>query len=323
MTRSLILGLMLLAAPSAARADHHEPLNLIEENDSFIGGVDRHYTQGLQLSQTFAPAPKNGIDDFVQNLMLPGGGDQWRSGWFAGQTMYTPENLFAANPPTNDQPYGGWLYGGLRDYRYDDDVLDKVEITLGVTGPASLAGNVQKWWHAIGLFGGVKPDGWHYQLRDEPGLILSDQRIWRVTLADGPVEAEILPEANIAVGNIFDYAAAGGMFRIGQNLKADWGPPRIQPALSGADFQSVDDFAWYAFAGAEGRAMGRNIFLDGNTFESSRSVAKDTLVWDLDAGLALQFPAFRILGSYSMRSREFVGQRQEDQLASFTLSFGL
>jgi hypothetical protein len=259
----------------------------------------------------------------VENLMLPDGGSNWRTGWFSGQTMYTPENLFAANPPTNDRPYAGWLYGGLRDYRFDDTVLDKVEITLGVTGPASMAANVQDWWHAMGLFGGIKPNGWHYQLHDEPGLILSEQRIWRTTLADGPLEAEILPEANIAVGNVFDYAAAGGMFRIGQNLKADWGPPRIQPALSGADFQAVDDLAWYVFAGVEGRAVGRNIFLDGNSWGTSRSVQKYNLTSEFDAGVAILFPDFRLLGSYSRRSNEFVGQRGNDQLASFTLSFAL
>jgi hypothetical protein len=314
---------LLLATCLAVRADEHELLNVLEENDSFIGGIDRHYTQGLQLSQTFQVAPKDDIDMLVENLMLPGGGDQWRTGWFAGQTMYTPENLFAANPPVTDRPYAGWLYGGLRDYRYDDHVLDKVEITLGVTGPISLASNVQDWWHSMGLFGGIKPNGWHYQLHDEPGVILSQQRIWRVNLADGPLEMEILPEANIAVGNIFDYAAAGGMLRIGQNLKADWGPPRIQPALSGADFQTVDDIAWYAFAGVEGRATGRNIFLDGNSFGASRSIQKYNLTSEFDAGVALLFPDFRLLGSYSRRSNEFVGQRGNDQLASFTLSFGL
>lgn len=316
-------ALLLSAVP--AFADISEPINLIEENDSFIGGVDRHYTQGLQLSQTFAPALKNDLDMLVENFMLPDGGNTWRSGWFAGQTMYTPENLVVTNPSSTDRPYAGWLFAGLRDYRYDDNVLDKAEITLGTTGPASMAANVQSWWHAMGLFGGLKPKGWHYQLHDEPGLILSGQRIWRVTLSDSdwPVEAEILPEANVSVGNVFDYAAAGGMLRIGQNLKADWGPPRIQPALSGADFQNVDDVAWYAFAGFEGRAVGRNLFLDGNSFGASRSVQKYNLVSEIDAGVALQFPAFRLMGSYSRRSNEFVYQRGNDQLTSFTLTFNL
>ena len=312
----------LLASACAAVADTREPLNLIEENDSFINGSDRHYTQGLELSQTFAPAAKDDIDMLVENLMLPDGGNQWRTGWFAGQTIYTPENFIAA-APTNDRPYAGWLFAGLRDYRYDDNVLDKVEITLGTTGPMALGREVQTWWHSMGLTGGLKPLGWHYQLHDEPGLILSEQRIWRVTLADGPLEAEILPEANVSVGNIFDYAGAGGMLRIGQGLKSDWGPPRIQPALSGADFQNVDDVSWYLFAGVEGRAVGRNIFLDGNSFDASRSIQKYNLTSEFDAGLALQFPAFRMLGSYSRRSNEFVGQVGNDQLASFTLSFEL
>jgi lipid A 3-O-deacylase len=318
----LTAGLLLTTALPAL-ADLHEPINVIEENDSFIGGVDRHYTQGLQLSQTWAPAAKNDTDMLVENLMLPGGGDQWRTGWFLGQTMYTPEDLTATKPPAYDRPYAGWLYAGLRDYRYNDDVLDKVEVTLGVTGPMSLAANVQDWWHSMGLFGGLKPQGWHYQLHNEAGIILSEQRIWRVTLLDGPLEAELLPEANISVGNIFDYASAGGMFRIGQGLKSDWGPPRIQPALSGADFQNVDNMSWYAFAGFETRAVARNIFLDGNTFTPSASIQKYNLTSEFDAGVALQFPAFRLMGSYSRRSNEFVGQQGNDQLASFTMALDL
>ena len=81
--------------------------------------------------------------------------------------------------------------------------------------------------------------------------------------------------------------------------------------------------SWYAFAGIEGRAVGRNIFLDGNSWGTSRSVQKYNLVSEFDAGVALQFPAFRLLGSYSRRSNEFVYQRGNDQLASFTLSFSL
>lgn len=67
------------------------------------------------------------------------------------------------------------------------------------------------------------------------------------------------------------------MLRLGQRLPLDYGPPRIQPSLPGSGFfvPPQDRFGWYLFAGVEGRAVARNIFLDGNTFRDSRSVDKE------------------------------------------------
>jgi hypothetical protein len=157
-------------------------------------------------------------------------------------------------------------------------------------------------------------------LRDEPGLVLSSQRIWRMPLARKGLEAELLPEINLSAGNVYDYAGAGAMLRLGQNLMADWGPPRIAPAQQGSDFQTVDRFAWYIFAGGEARAMARNLFLDGNSFHTGPSVAKKSLVGDINAGAALLFPHARMIAGYTHRTAEFRGQKGDDEIGSLTLS---
>lgn len=304
----------------AQAADAPATISLQVENDSFIDGIDRHYTSGLYGSWTGAPQAADGIDAFAADVMLPGDG-VWRHGWFAGQTMFTPENIHARIPSNFDQPYAGFLFGGLRTWRDGGDTLDKLEITGGMVGPASLAEDVQKWWHAMGLFGGVKPQGWRYQLRDEPGLILSEQRIWRVPLSGGPLEAELLPQVNAALGNIYTYAAAGAVLRLGSGLNADWGPPRIAPIQGGADFQAPQSFGWYVYAGVEARAVARNIFLDGNSFQNSGRVGHEAVTGDFNAGAALLFPDMRVLGSYTLRAKEFPGQRGTDQTVAVTLSF--
>ena len=57
---------------------------------------------------------------------------------------------------------------------------------------------------------------------------------------------------------------------------------RIEPSLPGSDFfEPTGGFSAYVFAGVDGRAIARNLFLDGNTFEGSRSVNKMNLVGDL------------------------------------------
>jgi len=50
----------------------------------------------------------------------------------------------------------------------------------------------------------------------------------------------------------------------------------------------------YVFAGVEGRAVARDIFLDGNTFQKSPSVDKEPLVGELAVGAALLFPGGRL-----------------------------
>jgi lipid A 3-O-deacylase len=316
-----VLELVPLAARAETPSANRPSFNLVTENDSFISiSGDRHYTNGIYLSWT--SASRAGAESFARAFMLPGAKNaSWRTGYFLGQAIFTPENLNAFVPPANDRPYAGWLFGGARLYRDSGDRLDKVEVTLGLTGPVALGSDVQKAWHAAFIPGAAHPNGWHAQLRDEAGLVLSEQRIWRVSLSRGPLEAEILPETNVSLGNVYDYAGAGAMLRFGQNLAADWGPPRIAPAQQGSDFQAVDKLAWYVFGGAEARAVARNLFLEGNSFHTGPHVSKNTFVGDFNAGAALLFPHARVTASYTHRTGEFRGQKGDDELGSLSVSF--
>lgn len=323
MKSSLAACAALLLTSVAAKAEDAPTISLTVENDSFIDGSDRHYTNGLYGSWTgTAQTRDDAVTAIASALMLSGAPDaRWREGYFLGQTMFTPQALSLAIPPADDRPYAGWLFAGARLYRDNGDSLDKAEITLGLVGPASLGGDLHHAWHDMGLFGGVRPHGWGYQLRNEPGIILSQQRIWRLPLSEGWLQAEVLPQANVSLGNIFTYAEAGGMLRIGQGLSADWGPARIAPGLSGSDFQQPDDFSWYLFAGVNGRLVGRNIFLDGNSLAQSRGVGHEAAVGDLNLGAALLWPQLRVSGSYVRRSNEFYSQRGNDEYLSISVSF--
>ncbi|HKY17773.1 MAG TPA: lipid A deacylase LpxR family protein [Rhizomicrobium sp.] len=313
--------LAVLVPATAHAASEDATFNLVTENDSFVSvSGDRHYTNGIYVSWTSGSKPQG--PSWAQALMLDSARkSEWRTGYFFGQAIFTPENLTAFTPPANDRPYAGWLFAGARLYRDSGDRLDKLEATLGMVGPAALGSDVQKAWHAAFIPSAAPINGWHAQLRDEPGLILSTQRIWRVALAKGPLEMELLPQANIAIGNIYDYAGAGTMLRFGRNLTADWGPPRIAPGQQGSDFQNVDRFSWYVFGGGEMRAVARNIFLDGNSFHSGPSVAKRTLVSDVNAGVALLFPHARVTLGYTLRGKEFRGQKGDDEIGSLIFSF--
>jgi hypothetical protein len=197
-----------------------------------------------------------------------------------------------------------------------------------VVGPAALGRQVQNDWHqfVVGIPGGA---GWQNQLKNEPGLAISYDKHWRLGIVKfGGIGVDFVPEADITAGNVFTYGAIGGIIRIGNSLDTDYGPPRIRPGPSGTDWVDARrrsaDFGYYFFAGGEGRAVARNIFLDGNSFANSRSVDKKPLVGDLTAGLAMFWKdEVRFDLGLLSRTKEFYGQQGEDSYAGFRFTFKL
>jgi lipid A 3-O-deacylase len=326
-------ALLITAAPAAARADDGQRLSVILENDSLFFDSDKHYTQGLRIAylgpDVADESAWNEPFDFLGGLLpVFQAGEAERSRRYAlsfGQSFFTPSVIAVDPPDPRDRPYAGWLYLGA-DLLQDTDkrMLEHVELQLGVVGPAALGKQVQRQWHEF--IDGTEPLGWDSQLKNEPGIVLSYERKWRLTLSgDGSTGVDLIPELGGSVGNVFTYGEAGALLRFGRNLQADYGPARIRPALSGTDYFNSDylkgDFGLYGFVGAQGRAVARNIFLDGNTFRSSASVDKEPLVADLQAGVSLFWRDWaRLDASVMYRTDEFEGQDEGDAIG--IVSFG-
>ncbi len=292
------------------------------ENDIFAGD-DSNYTNGVRASYF---SPEDDIPQILKSAshIVPFFPREGHSRWglAIGQTMYTPDDITLENPPMDDQPYAGWLYGTASLITDADDVLDTFQVTFGMVGPASGAEKTQKFVHK-NITDSPDPRGWDYQLNNEPGLILTYQRKWRNLYQLSPfgMGVDFSPSIGANVGNIFTDASLRFEGRIGYDLPSDYGPPLIQPNLSGSDFfMPSGKFGWYLFAGLEGRAVGRNIFLDGNTFSNSRSVDKEPLVGGAQAGIALTFPVARVAYTQVIRTDEFETQRKTTQFGAVTVS---
>jgi lipid A 3-O-deacylase len=77
-------------------------------------------------------------------------------------------------------------------------------------------------------------------------------------------------------------------------------------------------FGWDFYVGAQARAVALNIFLDGNTFQNSRSVVKEPVVADLIAGAELfSISELRFGFSLVARTPEFRKQTGMDNFGSF------
>ncbi|MEX2629087.1 MAG: lipid A deacylase LpxR family protein [Tistlia sp.] len=320
--RLLLLAAALALWPLApAAAEDGGTLSLVVENDLFAR-TDRHYTNGVRLSWLSSPRETPGLVVRAARWLpfFPDGGSV-RTSFALGQNMYTPNDVGLVNPPPDDRPYAGWLYGSAGVVVETGQRLDQLELALGVVGPASFADDTQKFVHSI--TGSEEPRGWDSQLGNEPGVVLTYQRSWRslVSRTHSGFTFDVTPHAGGALGNVFTYANAGATFRFGQDLPLDYGVPRIQPSLPGSGFFSPSrSFGWYLFAGLEGRAVVRNIFLDGNSFRDSRSVDKQPFVGDLQLGVALTWRDVRLSYTHVLRTEEFEGQGGGSSFGALSLS---
>ena len=310
--------------------DEGQYINVQFENDLFGNGADRHYTHGSRISFLTDEQPTN-FEEKIKSTVLAPIPDflipkSRRISFILGQNIFTPEDITKSELIDEDRPYAGWLYlgagfvsegGGERR-----PFLENLEINLGVVGPASLAEHTQTQWHR--LIGSKLPRGWDNQLENEPGLVIFYERKWPMRPPEQwTTWMDLTPHAGFALGNVYTFFATGLTLRVGNDLPNDYGPPRIRPGLSGSGFfKPTSRFTWYIFAGVEGRAVGRNIFLDGNTFADSHSVDKKTLVGDLQVGIVMTlFRNFRVGFTNIFRTKEFDGQPEPDDFGSFSLSY--
>jgi len=323
-----LLSVSLWAGPGLAADDGWRVLAIEEDDYWGFRKQDRHYTHGIRLDAVSPDlqdptyqAPFSWAPNFPQS-----GERSRRLEFMVGQNIYTPEDLTVTHPDTRDRPYAGWLYLGFGMMQDTDHRrFDRLVIRLGMVGPAALADRVQISFHTIIDAG--KPKGWAHQLHDEATLDLFAERKWRASALLVPafgLAVDALPQAAIRLGNVYDYVAVGGLVRFGRNLLVDYGPPHIDENLGAVvlDPDIADSkWAWYVFAGLEGRLTARSIFLDGNSFAPGAHVTKNIAVADLEAGLAVLYGPLRLGYTLMHRTREFVGQRGADQIGSINVGF--
>lgn len=298
-------------------------LTFTAENDLFGGSTDRYYSNGVLLTwrspSADLPTPFAWIDDRLTWLFGPG---NLRWGLSLGQNIYTPADKYSNVPDPRDRPYAGHLYGAFSLSRSTETTQTLFELQAGVVGPSALGEEVQNNYHR--LIRVRRLDGWDYQLKDELTLNAIVERRWRVPLGTvAGFDTEVIPSAIGAAGNVAIYAGGGAMLRLGQGLDADWGPTRIRPALAGSSFfQPRQDFGWYVFAGLDARVVGRDLFLDGNTFRThGPSVSRRPFVGEAQAGGAVFWRGARLAYTQVIRSEEFYGQRGTQTFGSVSASF--
>ncbi|WP_299983380.1 lipid A deacylase LpxR family protein [Desulfobacula sp.] len=333
----LPMSITLALGPGSCEAVEDEgTFSFYFENDLFAD-TDYGYTNGVKLSWISPDLTGYARSDSLPDWSLPvirrlpfinEQGLQRNVGLSIGQNMYTPGDISIDDLIEDDRPYAGWTYFGIGLHSKNERRLDSMEIQLGIVGPYSFAEHTQKLVHK--LRGCQTPNGWDNQIKNEPGLAVVYERKWRSFYSrGGGLGLDLIPRLGGALGNVYTYANAGIEARIGWNIPRDFGTSLIRPAGdSNAPLNTRDprlsgsqDFSLYVFTMVDGRAVLRNIFLDGNTFTDSHNVDKKYFVGDVGLGVGLIIDRFKLCYTHVLQTKEFKGQEDNQTFGSITLAF--
>ncbi|MGE0711685.1 MAG: lipid A deacylase LpxR family protein [Planctomycetota bacterium] len=295
------LVLLSAAAPSHAQVEAPSRLTVTWENDLFAG-TDRHYTNGLRIELA------GRLDPRALPTWLRGDEAEWELS--VGQRIYTPERLDEAALVADDRPYAGWSYLTLSVTRRAAALAweDRIELSLGVVGPASGAQATHELAHD--LFRSEAPRGWRHQLRDEPTVSLAYQASAELTRGEvGGLTYDVRPTLGISVGNVATFASLGAAARFGLGVPDATGAPPPPVRL-------------YFTAAAEVRLVGYDVFLDGSLLrDGGQCVSRQRVVAGLTAGVTLAIhDRVSLTYTHTLRTTEFVGQVGRDQFGSISLA---
>ncbi len=337
----LALSLLCITTPQTQaseleRKDRSWTFSILFENDLFAD-TDRQYTNGIKLTWISPDLTRyrEQVPVWGQPLVnrLPfihEQGIQRNVAFSIGQKIFTPTDIARRDLINEDRPYAGWLYGAMALHNKTSRQLDSMEIQAGLIGPSSLAEHAQNFVHKTRDID--EAEGWENQLNNEPGLAFIYERKWRRRLTPQLRHrgSDLITHAGAAVGNVYVYGNAGAEIRYGWNIPTDFGTSLIRP---GGDTHAPSDssdpryqtdrssFSAYLFAAVSGRIVGRDIFLDGNTFSDSHSVDKKHLVGDALIGVSLLSGRFKLSYAQVYRSKEFDQQRDSSNFGSISLAY--
>lgn len=257
-----LYSLCLLISSTAVASDR-STVSFSLDNDG-IFGVDQDYTNGLFLSYASGAIEPNWITKPL-SLSYWGAASLDKFEITLGHKMYTPSDIEADYPLTNDRPYAGYLHSEFNYISLNPHQAQRVNFTIGTTGENSLADKAQDIVH--GITGSDEPQGWDYQVGNKiagsVGYLTHINLIRYRSIANSDFEISNVSEAN--VGNFRSDVSTGLMFRWGTDLAGNMGAANIdsevpfRPSMLGAS-----NSGWFIFGGLEGRYRFNDITIEGD-----------------------------------------------------------
>lgn len=326
---SLILILVFSAQYQKTFAQKKNELQVlkISEDDDYLNfrgeGTDRNYTQGLKIEIYYTKHTK---PKFPGNLLMKinNSGDNLY-GWGLTQNMYTPNEIKSPAIQYGDRPYAGTLYASHILISSDKEKKQKLttNLSVGVIGKPSLAGQLQTWVH--GAINYQEPQGWHNQVK--PDIILNYYILYEHLLFNPTPNLEIMGGIHSNIGTLYNNAGLGIQFRGGlfNNYFSNYERPASH---SGVTNGLVRKFQFYFYMKTIGTAVMDDATLQGGFFTHKSSpyyITKDSInrfTMQYEYGIVIGKNRWGISVSEKLRTSEFKGSYAQ-QVGNITLYIGL
>lgn len=317
------------------------------DNDLF-SGEDQDYTNGARLSWISENRPAFGYLPARQVLEKLSGADEASSmirrisgfergdmergnvvvnyGLSVTQLMFTPADFESPVQPVGERRYAGWLGLGFSLHAKNERVLNSAELILGTVGPRSYAEEAQDFIHDIR--GIPEFQGWDDQIPNEFTLDLSLIQKRRLRFLERPernFSVDGFTEWGARLGSFRTLAHAGGFFRFGFHLPADFTDPRISAtAYSQSLFENSrptdSDWSLYGLVGAGAAAVLFDATLDGPLFKNfDTGNTRETWVGETYLGFGLRWKSLEFSYVHTFRSEEYAEQSGGSEFGSLAL----
>ena len=307
-----------LAEPLAPRL----ALSFRWENDA-LAGTDENYSNGISLALSHEGFGLLG--GFWKWFGAAKG--RWVSSYELGQIIVTPSDIDRQVPDPEDRPYAGLLYGAISTQFMRANQFHGLKLITGVVGPASLAEETQKAVHR--LLEDQEPQGWDYQLKNEPifNLVYEHRRRYALFKLETGWGADAIPMVGAMLGNVLIQTQVDAQVRFGYRLPDDFGTTLMR-GLGNLPFpqsrrvaDSSPPFGVYLFAGGGANLVAHNLTLDGNSFRDGPSVEKNPFFPAAEFGVSFWTRRFETAFSYVIWGKEFVDQQRISEFGAVTLTY--
>lgn len=331
--RKIILSICILVYGFSVYAGMPEPykehqLLILTENDAYTNVfIDKDYSAGNRIAYT-----SKEYDFYNDNQSS-------KMSWLRKVSIYPKENLtswtlsltneiYTPNtktyiPPANEHPYAGIMYLSFGINQRRENSFERIWVDVGVTGNASLAKPIQDLIHTTINAGSNSPlPGWHTQVGDEFVFNFHYQYTGRITLLDTKYFGiDYLPTISLSLGNGSTYLDYNSRIKFGYNIKNDFGVGKVN---FGPDLWEVfgKKLSVYLYAGAGIRGVLRNIYIQGNSWESNRQNIEN-IVYYFEGGFAVSYKCFKLAYTVTYKSREFTNQPGGDVYGGINLAFSI
>lgn len=331
-----LLALVLSTSCSTARDPESgldgplEQVSFAMDNDIFTGS-DNNYTNGVafgwrggeRLAYTEDSAYRRWIELWSFLPVLGDDSCESYAAWSVGHELYSPDDITAATPDPDDQPYAAVLFVDSTLIARAAHVTHAWNLRLGLVGPSALGEELQDSVHD--LIDVDDAQGWDSQIPDEPVINVDYSVAYELLQAGrrGAVEGRFVPLAGASAGTYFTGASAAMYGEFGWNLPDAVGLLSLRRGVNPALELVAPKSGWSLslFGGTGGFAIANYLPLDGNAFRSGPSVKSEPFVAFFTVGVALRNGPWRLGYFQTHFTDTFQTQREAVDYGTISLSY--